>query len=125
MLGTEVYTILSNSSDLTAIVSDKIYPVVIDQNAAAPMVVFHTTTRPVYSGSGLVNDESEVRILAFSEGYDEAVLITKAVRNALELYRGEINGTVIKSVKLSSIDEDYDAQDDMFVHRLVFNVTHN
>lgn len=119
MINKAIYYILSNDDPVTALVEDRIFAVTAPENTVVPLVVFaRDSVDPIYTKSGHEADRSSVTILIFSKIYDESIQILKAVRNALELVKGEFNGISIASSRVTGIDEGYDLEADTYYQTL-------
>lgn len=107
-----VYSILSNASGVTSLVSTKIYPTIAAQEAVAPFIVFNsaisvdptdTKTRP----SSL--DRFRIQVDCYGRTRKQAVSVHLAVRTALD---GYTIGSTVASVKLDGIK--FETENDAF-----------
>ena len=107
-----VYSILSNASGVTSLVSTKIYPTIAAQEAVAPFIVFNsaisvdptdTKTRP----SSL--DRFRIQVDCYGRTRKQAVNVHLAVRTALD---GYTIGATVASVKLDGIK--FETENDAF-----------
>jgi len=116
-VGKEIYSLLNGNADLTALVSNKIYPIIVEKDTTYPFIVYkRSSIIPTYTKDFHLNDEVIVDIVCVSNSYTESINVAGLVRNTLEDKR--IQG--IQSIKLDSADEDF--IDDAYVQTLSFNL---
>ena len=108
--GKAIYTILTDDSDVSAIVGTRVYPQVAAQGAAFPFIVYVLQdTSPSDTKSGVSTlDEVRYDIVVASETYAEASDLTNKIRTALDRYTGTVAGVVIDSIQFQDIDADND-----------------
>ena len=84
MIQTEVFKILSESPEITEIVSSRIYPIRLPQDSPVPAVVYAiediTPIKSLNGESGL--DSGIVEIICWAKDYTTAHLLATAVRSA-------------------------------------------
>lgn len=83
---TELYAALSGRAGLTALVSTRIYPDAIPENAALPAVVYvRSNTSPYYTIGGiLVAEDVKFAITAWSESRTNAEAVADQIQLALD-----------------------------------------
>lgn len=119
-VGKEVFSLLSNDSRLTALVGNKIYPVIVEKETTFPFIVYkRSNVIPDYIKDLHLKDEVIIDIICVSNDYAEGIEIAGIVRDILEDNRIQSKG--IQSIKLESATEDY--TDDAYVQTLGFNLT--
>ena len=108
-----IYSILINDPNITQYVGNKIFPVVVPdkdnsgENIDYPLLVMiRSSIEPEYS-KGCVSNISTVSIYCFSTQYYESVDMAIAVRDALEFYKGTVDGITISQCRLISASEDF------------------
>lgn len=124
MIGIIIIDILTANAALTAVVSNRIYPSAIEQNAALPALVYKVETIPVYSKSGFEFDESKVTVLVVAKTYAQAVSTTVLLRSALDEKKGAFTQSTIKSNRITNIDENFDFENNTHIHIVEFNIKH-
>lgn len=77
-----IYEILNNNAALTALVNDKIFPLVADQGIQYPFVNYHVSEDPAYSKDGKI--EVIVSITSYAKSYNDAAELADVVKAALE-----------------------------------------
>lgn len=86
MIGTSLYTLLSEHAPLVALVGQKIFPVRLPQEVENPSVLFGVTkTEPQETKSAVSSEDwIDVEIIVYSDDYDQAHQIAAEVRTALD-----------------------------------------
>ena len=109
---TAIYSILSNDSTLTAIIGTKLFPVVAEQGAANPLVVFSIISERPTNAMGVdINPvESTIQISCYSDTGAQALSIKDAVKNALQRYQGTSGGVVVQDIFYENQRADYDGE---------------
>lgn len=119
-VGKEVYSLLSNNEDLTKIVGNKIYPIIVEKETTYPFIVYkRSNIIPNYTKDFHLEDDVYIDIICVSNDYSESIDIASVVRDVLEDKRYND----IQSIKLESADEDF--INDAYVQTLSFNFTVN
>ena len=74
-VGKAIYYLLTNASDVTAIVGTRIYPEVAQQNAALPYIVYNVSNNEPSDTKREPSklDTAEVEVNVFSEKYTQAI----------------------------------------------------
>ncbi len=91
MIQQDIVTLLTSSSALNALVSTRIYPVVIPTGSSLPCVTYSVTSNVVIDGYSLDMqglNRARVSVDVFSTSYLEAHTTAQAVRAALDGYTG-------------------------------------
>lgn len=101
---TEIYFILTNNTDVTDLVSTRIYPNILEQGAVMPAITYQQTSGPrdeVMDGpSGLV--DSSFGIIVYSGDYSEVRTVANVIRKALDGYSGTADAIEIEAIHLVS-----------------------
>jgi hypothetical protein len=109
-VGKAIYYLLTNSTDVTDIVSTRVYPEIAEQNAALPYVVYNiannepTDTKPEPSKL----DTAQIEVNVYSESYTECIDLSVAVRAALDRVKGTYNGVNVQSIQYLNEIIDFD-----------------
>jgi hypothetical protein len=112
-----IHTLLSNSSELTAIVDNKMFPLIANSDTTFPFVVYRKSSNNIeYCKDGNVSDNFSIEILIVSKTYNESVEIAEVVRQVLELKKIDN----ITSIRLTSVSEDY--IEDSYIQNLNFDI---
>jgi hypothetical protein len=99
-----LYSRLAQDSALSALIADRVYPVMAPQGVAAPYLVY---LKVVEMASGtLCAQDPMVRDLfqfdSYAKTFKQALLIAKAMRASLIDFRGAMNDTYIASIRLDN-----------------------
>jgi hypothetical protein len=119
-IGKAIYTILAGNAEISAIVADKIYPLVIPEDTLLPCICYERNSDVEYTRDGAGISSSSIDITVLSEKYDECIDITTAVFNALNMYSGTIEGHQIFNCRLSAVAETY--AEDSYIQKLTFDL---
>ena len=115
--GKAIYSILTNDSDVSALIGTRVYPQVAAQGAAFPFVVYvlqDNTPSDTKSGVSTL-DEIRYDIVAAAETYSELSSLTERIRLALDRYTGTVSGIVVDSIQFTELDVDNDPATETFV----------
>jgi len=115
--GKAIYNLLRTDSDITNLVSSRIYPQIASQGADFPFIVYLLVdVDPSDTKSGVSTlDQSRYDIVVASKTYSEVSTITELVRNRLDRYSGTIESVVIDSIQFQSVDADNDPATETYV----------
>jgi hypothetical protein len=115
--GKAIYSILTNDSDVSALIGTRVYPQVAAQGAAFPFVVYvlqDNTPSDTKSGVSTL-DEIRYDIVAAAETYSQLTDLTEKIRTALDRYTGTVEGVVVDSIQFTELDVDNDPATETFV----------
>jgi hypothetical protein len=103
-VGKAIYYLLSNYSDLTDIVSTRIYPEVAEQDAAMPFVIYTVVSNEPSDTQSSPSqlDIAQVDIVLFSTDYSQVVDMGVAARAALDRITGTYNSVNVQSCQYTS-----------------------
>lgn len=119
MVGLVVANLLTASAGLAALVQDKIYPYAIDEDVDLPAVVYAVKSiSPEYDKDCRNKDVNEVEIISFATTYKKCLEINEQVRLATELKSGLIAGIQVFSIRVSSITEGLDIDNNIYFSKL-------
>ena len=131
-IGSAIYIILTNDSDVSALIGARVYPMYVPQGAAMPAVTYQRIVAPrvhtLTNNDGMV--PSTYQINCWADTMEGARELSEAVRPALNNYSGTVNGVVIQAVQISDEDdmpENIAGTDvlERFGKRLDFNIFYN
>lgn len=111
MLEEGLYTHLMNQSAVTDLISTRLYPLIVPQDADLPAVAYQRITgAPAHSHegpSGLARARIQLTIVAAS--YSEAKAVAEAVRQALDGKRRGLGGVDVGMCMLADDADDWSA----------------
>lgn len=126
MIEDALYSHLSGHAGLTALVSARIYPMVLPQNPSYPAVTYKKISGPRETSkagpSGTVR--ARMQIDCWAESYAAAKQVAKQVRLAMATFSGLIaDVTINKTTQQNDLDV-YEPEDSVYHDSLDFIVRH-
>jgi len=117
ILGKCIYNILTNDTDVSAVISTKVFPALAIEDIAYPYITY---TQNSHSFSDAKCGKSTLDIIEYSielhsETLTELNDLGIKTRNALDRYKGTIEGLEIQSVKYVSEDISYNDEDRVYI----------
>ena len=109
-VGKAIYHLLTNATDVTDIVSTRIYPEIAQQDADLPYIVYNvannepTDTKPEPSKL----DTAQVEVNIYSDSYRVVIDLAVAVRAALDRVKGTYAGVNVQSIQYLNEIIDFD-----------------
>lgn len=137
-LETALYNLLSSDSDIEGLVGENIFPVLADEQAKEPYIVFQVlsvdTTHTLTGSIGMI--EASVQVSCWTNSYYDSIQLSGAVRSCLDNYSDRDNPSLAEAdIEIQCIqiqDEgdliDFSAGVDKSKHygkRLTFNIFYN
>ena len=103
MIGKALYSKLSSTTAVTALVSTRIFPESATQDATYPFIVYSVTdTEPTDIKDGVSPlDVVSVALMIYAESYAVAIDIAEKVRTALDRMTGTYDGVNVQSCKFN------------------------
>lgn len=121
MIGKAITSILTSNTALTALVGNKIYPIVIALDTALPAVVYAISSiSPFYTKDGWAYDECTFQVTSYATEYADVQNVSTAVRSALELVSGGYAGSTIGKIYMTGQEEYYQTDAEVYITRLTF-----
>jgi hypothetical protein len=122
--GQYVYSKLSSTSAVTALVGTRIYPVFIPEDATYPAIVFTVSNTPLDNQKDRKSDHDTATVTftywaEAKQGFDAYGALDNvdvAVRNALDFVTGTSGGVTVEGCKYISSADGMD-EDGLFVSR--------
>ena len=126
-IGLAIYKILVTASDVSALVSTRIYPNVAKQATPFPFVVYQTTgVEPNDTKDGVSTvDGNSFMVLCYSETYTQVADLAQKVRIALDRKSGTYSTVEVQTIQFTGYDEDFDIKGDgqgVYVQTVSFNL---
>jgi len=118
---------LSNNVSVSALVSDKIYPMVLPQNFAMPAIVYRNNgieKRSNYDTTSEAFTQTNLTIDAIADTYTQVKAVSQAIFDALHNFRGTQSGNVIYSIEQDSYLELYDDGLEAYRSSRIFLINH-
>jgi hypothetical protein len=109
-VGKAIYYLLTNSTDITDIVSTRVFPEIAQQDAEMPYIVYNiannepSDTKPEPSKL----DTAQVDVNVYSQSYTQCIDLAVAVRAALDRVSGTYSGVNVQSIQYLNEVIDFD-----------------
>jgi hypothetical protein len=110
IVGKAIYYLLTNATDVTDIVSTRVYPEIAQQDATLPYIVYAiannepTDTKPEPSKL----DTAQIEVNIYSDSYRQAIDLAVAVRATLDRVKGTYSGVDVQSIQYLNEVIDFD-----------------
>lgn len=119
-VGKIVFTLLNEDSRLTALVGNKIYPVIVEKDTSYPFIVYkRSNITSNYTKDLHLTDDVSIDIVCVTATYAEGIEIAGIIKDTLEDKR--IKDFEVERIVLDSASEDY--VDNAFIQSLGFTIT--
>ena len=115
MIETSLHSYLLAQSSITALIGDRLYPIVIPQEGNDALkqgqsVASYKVTKPRFShhlqgGAGAAT--ANVLLAAWNLDYVESLTLANEIRLALQGFRGDLSGTEVGSTTLKTEDQNF------------------
>ena len=111
-----VQTLLDNGS-VTALVADKVYPVVALQGIKKPYVTARITSNSPNQNKDASStfDSVSFQVLSYSEKYSEVDAIDNAIRGAIDNATGDVEGIEFDRIYFETHEDLFDQEDQAFI----------
>jgi len=121
MIGKVITSILTNDSAVTAIVSNRIYPILMEEDTKLPAISYTVSTiDSEYSKTAWANDFVNFEVSMYAKSYSGVNTLASAVRSSLERTGGTYTTTMVGHILMSGYSEEYDLNGDTYVITLNF-----
>lgn len=112
-----IYKLLVANEDLVAMVDNKMFPLIANENTTFPFIVYQRDSiYTEYTKDWRCNDNINISINIAATTYNQSIEIAELVRTAIEGKRIDN----INTIRLISMNEDY--LEDTYIQNLQFNV---
>ena len=102
-----IVSILTSDATVSGIVSSRVYPLFVPQNATIPAITYQNIVSPRVHTLGSVDDmvPALYQLNCWAETMEGARALSEAVRGALNNYSGTVGGVVIQAVHITDEDD--------------------
>ena len=120
MIGSHIYSVLSGATAVTAIVSTRIYPVVIPQTKDLPAIVYSIgSADPSHTNSGARTlDKFQFQLICISRKYSDVDDLAAKCRTALHGYKT----TTVQEIRYQTEMDDFDVEVMAYLRIMTFNM---
>jgi len=116
MIG-DIITRLLNDSRITDVVSQRIFPVQVGQDAELPAIMVTITdmeTNPTKTGTSS-DDIIELDVTVYSKSAKQSFDVAEHIRTSLDNFTGTMGTTEVQSLRFESLNMNHFAGDDVFI----------
>jgi len=126
MIGKTISALLKADATLVALVSNDIYPYVMNPETDLPAVVYTIDeVEPSYAKNEWAQDDISFSVFSFAKDYSGLQDTADAVRGALELKQTGTGTQEISRIYMTGQEEGYDGESDVFYCRMIFKLKVN
>ncbi len=125
-----VYTLLSGSPAVTALVANRVYPGRVPQNSAMPVISYQLVSSvevlPINAAAGGTLLRSRVQVTVMARTYTEVKAVQEAVRQALLFQSGLIAGVRVNGIVRDLIGpDDIDLELGLYMQPVDYMLVHD
>lgn len=103
----QLYTYLTNHTALKALISTRVYPMIIPLNADLPAVAYQVLSDPpLETHQGVIGfHRMRIQFTAQDHSYNGVVTLSNTLASALDAWRGAVTGFyIVRTVIYSTLD---------------------
>jgi hypothetical protein len=119
-----MYTYLSTHTDVKALVSTRIYPIVIPLEGRLPALAYQVLSDPpLETHQGVIDfHRIGVQFTAQADTYEDAVELSDTLNDAMEAWQGAVTGFFITRCVRRSVMDGYNLPGAAFTRRITFEI---
>ena len=127
MVGKVIYNLLTTSTELTALISNKVFPLISEDETIINYIVYERrSTQPTNTKlKRSTVDVISYDIMIFTDGLEIMNDIALGVRNALDQYKGVNSGLWIDNIVYTGENDEYEPESNVFGKFMSFDVRFN
>lgn len=115
-IGSKIKEILTNDSEVTNYINNKVFPIVANNGTDIPFVIYRRFNYEPQSNKDYKGESAEFEVRVVANKYEDSVKIADAVGDALNDYKDND----VEQIRLITSNEDY--IDEVFVQTLNFYI---
>lgn len=115
-IGSKIKEILTNDSEVTKYIKNKVFPIVANNGTDIPFVIYRRFNYEPQSNKDYKGESAEFEVRVVANKYEDSVKIADAVGDALNDYKDND----VEQIRLITSNEDY--IDEVFVQTLNFYI---
>lgn len=125
LIGKLIFQVMSEDTNITQYVGDKIYPVVAPYEVTNPYIVFSRTNdfSTSFTKDGAIGDTINFTVNVFADKYIDAVEIANFVRHSFENHTISNSELEISDIRMTSASEQF--VEDIYIQSLQFECQSN
>lgn len=109
LIGKHIYSVLISDSNVSNIVGERVFPLVIEEGSERPFVVFNDiNVAGEYSKDGWGGDTTQVSVMCVADKYESAADLAENVRITLEQSKKQYDGYTIGGAELKKSADAYE-----------------
>lgn len=125
MIGKAITTVITGAQDITAIISDRIYPM-SSKAQALPSIYYNVSVQPHQNKNGQQGQAWTLEILTMCETYAAAWDLAKMIKRVmLHQRRREVDEVKFIEIECTNIKDDYEFNIQSFGQILTFEIRTN
>lgn len=125
MIGKAITTVITGAQDITAIISDRIYPM-SSKAQALPSIYYNVSVQPHQNKNGQQGQAWTVEILTMCETYAAAWDLAKLIKRVLlHQRRRDVDEVKFIDIECTNIKDDYEFNIQSFGQILTFEIRTN
>jgi len=127
MIEKAINTLMENDAGIGALAGNRIYPVILPQNATQPCITYQRdgSERSSTFNSGQIDFVGATfQIDAWGESYSAARTLGDAIRSALMNYSGTVASVAINNIRMIADLDQYEDEPKLYRHSMSFIVWH-
>lgn len=121
--GKVIYKLLSEESAITAIVGDRISPILLDEDSNFPAILYtcisHVNFKTINGNTNLMRGKYQID--CFAESDSQAMQLAELVQEALDSQKMVFEDTDVQFMTVDSVINFYDAETQ--IHRYILDLT--
>ena len=112
-LGTLLYSKLTGDSGVSALVSTRVYPVLMPQSPTLPAVSYQRISNTEQDGTSTLR-ETRYQVDCWDDGYEGVQALADAVKSALEEWMDTDQSPSVKMCRVIGELDDYEAETGLY-----------
>jgi len=115
-----LYTLITSDSRVAALISDRIYPLLVPDKTAFPSVAYQQISEvPMKTHTGPDDLRHErYQLTIHASDYDTARAVRRALSNCLDGYVGDVGSVSIKEIQVQNEYDGFDLDSDLSTVRM-------
>lgn len=132
LIGRYIYGKLSNDTGVSALVEDRIYPVLLPMDEPYPSIVYTVTNEPLDNNAKQEKASYDRQIVTFhvwadqsqgQQAYDDIDDIDAAIREALDRVEDTVSGVTVEAAYYLGSQDGRDESRGLFLREIRYSIT--
>jgi hypothetical protein len=122
MLGKAIETIIAESTEITAIVSTRVFPI-SEYEKGLPAIYYLVECYPYYNKNGQQTQDWKLTLLTMHKGYKNSWELSMLLKEAFEKkVRRQVDGIKFSKIKCTKLRDDYEFNINSFGQTIEFDI---